>query len=159
MLTGSLKVSDYACLFVVFYGFVILSALLTIKEVVYVKFYFFTLYSFFPLQIKNDEGWVTLDTMTKFKRLASISSDKAVIAAALRNASSSFIEVLAIVECLVAELSKYGTYIEMVWTLYDEIEWGWLKCMSLKYSSSLLNWKICYFFFYWSVSLEWSAVA
>ncbi|XP_050714857.1 la protein homolog [Eriocheir sinensis] len=48
---------------------------------------------FLQQEIKNDEGWVTLDTMTKFKRLASISSDKAAIAAALRNSGSSFIEV------------------------------------------------------------------
>lgn len=34
--------------------------------------------------------------MTKFKRLASISSDKAVIAAALRSGGSSFIEVMAV---------------------------------------------------------------
>lgn len=48
---------------------------------------------FLQQEIKNDDGWVTLDTMTKFKRLASISSDKAVIADALRKASSSFMEV------------------------------------------------------------------
>lgn len=47
-------------------------------------------------QIKNDDGWITLDTMLKFKRLASISSDKAVIAAALRNSTPSFIEVFII---------------------------------------------------------------
>lgn len=49
-----------------------------------------------PPQIKNDDGWITLDTMLKFKRLASISSDKAVIAAALRNSTPSFIEVFII---------------------------------------------------------------
>lgn len=48
---------------------------------------------FLQQEIKNDDGWVTLDTMTKFKRLASISSDKAVISDALRKASTSFMEV------------------------------------------------------------------
>uniref|UniRef100_A0A1I7Z471 Lupus La protein n=1 Tax=Steinernema glaseri TaxID=37863 RepID=A0A1I7Z471_9BILA len=41
--------------------------------------------------LKEDEGWVTLDTMLKFKRLAQISSDKEEIAQAL--ATSELIDV------------------------------------------------------------------
>ncbi|KAG0727410.1 La [Chionoecetes opilio] len=48
---------------------------------------------FLQQEIKNDDGWVTLETMIKFKRLASISSDKAVIAEAIRKASDCILEV------------------------------------------------------------------
>lgn len=48
---------------------------------------------FMQEEIKNDDGWITLDTMTKFKRLAAITTDKEVIAAALKNSANGFIEV------------------------------------------------------------------
>jgi len=44
-------------------------------------------------ETKKDEGWVTMETMLKFKRLADLSQDAAVIIAALKEAKSGLITV------------------------------------------------------------------
>jgi len=43
--------------------------------------------------VKSDEGWVTLEAMSKFNRLAELSTDAAVIAAALKMSKSGLMEV------------------------------------------------------------------
>ncbi|XP_042229582.1 la protein homolog [Homarus americanus] len=48
---------------------------------------------FLQEEIKNDDGWISLETMTKFKRLASLSTDSSVISAALKKATNGIIEV------------------------------------------------------------------
>ncbi|XP_045620201.2 la protein homolog [Procambarus clarkii] len=48
---------------------------------------------FLQEEIKNDDGWIALETMTKFKRLAALSTDIAVIVAALKKSSSGVIEI------------------------------------------------------------------
>lgn len=47
----------------------------------------------FIVQVKNDDGWISMETMTKFKRLATLSTDAEVITAALRKSESKLIEV------------------------------------------------------------------
>ena len=44
-------------------------------------------------ETKTDDGWVTMETMLKFKRLLDLSSDKAVITAALKKSKAGLIEV------------------------------------------------------------------
>ncbi|CAG0911494.1 unnamed protein product, partial [Cyprideis torosa] len=44
-------------------------------------------------EIKKDEGWVSMETMLKFNRLASISNQAKVITDALKKAPSQFMEV------------------------------------------------------------------
>lgn len=48
---------------------------------------------FLQEEIKNDDGWITLETMIKFKRLAALSTDISVILAALKKSTSGIIEV------------------------------------------------------------------
>lgn len=48
---------------------------------------------FLQEEIKKDEGWIGLETMTKFKRLASLSTDFAVICAALRKSTNNILEI------------------------------------------------------------------
>ena len=48
---------------------------------------------FLKEQISENDGWVDMDTMLKFKRLNQLSSDKSVICAALRKSQSGLIEV------------------------------------------------------------------
>ncbi|KAK3868201.1 hypothetical protein Pcinc_026389 [Petrolisthes cinctipes] len=48
---------------------------------------------FLRQEIKNDDGWIPLDTMLKFKRLATLTTDKAVITTALKDATECFMEV------------------------------------------------------------------
>jgi len=44
-------------------------------------------------EIKKDEGWISLETMTKFNRLTQLSSDADVICAALKKSSAGLMEV------------------------------------------------------------------
>ena len=44
-------------------------------------------------ETKTDDGWVSMETMLKFKRLLDLSSDKAVITAALKKSKAGLIEV------------------------------------------------------------------
>jgi len=48
---------------------------------------------FLQNEIKNDDGWVKIDVLLTFKRLASLSKDPAVIAQAIKNATDSIVEV------------------------------------------------------------------
>jgi len=48
---------------------------------------------FLQNEIKNDDGWVKIDVLLTFKRLASLSKDPAVIAQAVKNATGSILEV------------------------------------------------------------------
>ncbi|XP_060876233.1 la protein homolog [Metopolophium dirhodum] len=48
---------------------------------------------FLQNEIKNDDGWVKIDVLLTFKRLASLSKDSAVIAQAVKNATDSILEV------------------------------------------------------------------
>jgi len=48
---------------------------------------------FLQEETKTDEGWVTMETMLKFKRLADLSQDAAKIVAALKMSKSGLIEV------------------------------------------------------------------
>lgn len=48
---------------------------------------------FLQEEIKKDDGWITLETMTKFKRLASLTTDYDVIVAALKKSSSDLMEI------------------------------------------------------------------
>ncbi|KAF0755299.1 la protein [Aphis craccivora] len=48
---------------------------------------------FLQNEIKNDDGWVKIDVLLTFKRLASLSKDPAVIAQAVKNATDSIVEV------------------------------------------------------------------
>ncbi|KAK2141292.1 hypothetical protein LSH36_1126g00042 [Paralvinella palmiformis] len=49
--------------------------------------------TFLLQEIKEDDGWVPLQTMTKFNRLSQLSTDIAVLAAAMRKSTSSLMEV------------------------------------------------------------------
>ena len=44
-------------------------------------------------EIKNNEGWVSMETMLKFKRLLELSSDKDIILAALKKSKAGLMEV------------------------------------------------------------------
>lgn len=48
---------------------------------------------FLQEEIKNDDGWISMETLLKFKRLANLSMDSEVIAGALRKSDSKLIEV------------------------------------------------------------------
>lgn len=48
---------------------------------------------FLQEEVKIDDGWVTLEAMSKFNRLAELSTDAAVIVAALKMSKSGLIEV------------------------------------------------------------------
>lgn len=48
---------------------------------------------FLQAETKTDEGWVTMETMMKFKRLSDLSQDVATVTAALRLAKAGLIEV------------------------------------------------------------------
>lgn len=48
---------------------------------------------FLRAEIKKDDGWISLTTMLKFVRLAKLTTDAAVIAAAIKESSGSFMEV------------------------------------------------------------------
>ncbi|XP_042891518.1 la protein homolog [Penaeus japonicus] len=48
---------------------------------------------FLQEEVKNDDGWISMETMTKFKRLASLSTDAEVITTALRKSESKLIEI------------------------------------------------------------------
>ncbi|XP_066945149.1 la protein homolog [Macrobrachium rosenbergii] len=48
---------------------------------------------FLQEEIKKDDGWIALETMTKFKRLAALSTDSAVISGALKKSKNNIIEV------------------------------------------------------------------
>ena len=48
---------------------------------------------FLQEQIKEDDGWVSMDTMLNFKRLSSLSNEKDVITAALKKSESGLMEV------------------------------------------------------------------
>lgn len=48
---------------------------------------------FLQNEIKNDDGWVKIDVLLTFKRLASLSKDPSVIAQAVKNATDSIVEV------------------------------------------------------------------
>ncbi|KAK7081634.1 hypothetical protein SK128_021424 [Halocaridina rubra] len=43
--------------------------------------------------IKNDDGWITLDEMMKFKRLAALSTNTSVIAESLKKSTNNIVEV------------------------------------------------------------------
>ena len=44
-------------------------------------------------QIKNDEGWISMETMIKFQRLASISMDESFIMESIKKSTSGLMEV------------------------------------------------------------------
>lgn len=48
---------------------------------------------FLKEKIKEDEGWVTLEVLLTFKRLASLSTDPEVIASAIDKAENELVEV------------------------------------------------------------------
>ncbi|XP_068212382.1 la protein homolog [Palaemon carinicauda] len=48
---------------------------------------------FLQEEIKKDDGWIALETMTKFKRLATLSTDSAVILSALKKSKNNIIEI------------------------------------------------------------------
>jgi lupus La protein len=62
-----------------------------------VEYYFgdnnFSRDKFIQEKIKEDDGWITMEVMLNFKRLASLSSDKDVILAALRKSTSGLMEI------------------------------------------------------------------